>query len=133
MKQISFLLISVLIISNAFSQTATTTFPALSPEQKIKDSLKNIKDSIRWAKLDASAVFPVYKAGKWSGVLPIAGVDEVPDPKKQYNLVFDFTHFNKDTSVAINEGLTEIARIINLHAAAGIPKSNIHPIIVTHA
>ncbi len=134
MKQISLLLITVLFIGiSSYSQTSTTALSTLTPEQKIKDSLQNIKDSTRWAKLEASAVFPIYKAGKWSGVLPVAGVDEVPDTKKQYNLVFDFTHFNKDTAVAINEGLTEIARIINLHAAAGIPKNHIHPVNDTHA
>ena len=133
MKQKYFLLITLLILCiKGFSQSAS---PAITLDKKTQDSINAAKrDSIRWAKMDASATFPWFKTGTWSGVLPVEGVDFAPDPQKQYNLVFDFTHFNKDTSnKSINDGLTEIARIINLHVAAGIPKDHIHPVIVSHA
>ncbi len=127
-----FLVVLVILCSNGFSQSSTT---ATAIDKKIEDSINAAKrDSIRWAKMEAAATFPWFKTGTWSGVLPVDGVDFVPDPKKQYNLVFDFTHFNKDTSnKSINDGLTEIARIINLHVASGIPKDHIHPVIVGHA
>jgi intracellular sulfur oxidation DsrE/DsrF family protein len=133
MKQKYFLLITLLTLCiNGFSQSAGL---AVTLDKKTQDSINAAKrDSIRWAKMEANATFPWFKTGTWSGVLPVEGVDFTPDPQKQYNLVFDFTHFNKDTSnKSINDGLTEIARIINLHVAAGIPKDHIHPVIVSHA
>jgi len=103
-------------------------------DKKVPDSITTAKkDSTRWAILEANLVFPWFKTGTWSGVSPVQGIDFVPDPSKQYNLIFDFTHFKKDTANTINNGLTEIARIINLHVAAGIPKDHIHPVIVSHA
>jgi intracellular sulfur oxidation DsrE/DsrF family protein len=133
MKQKYFLLIVLLKLSfNVFSQSAS---PFASVDLKVQDSIIAAKrDSIRWAKMEASAIFPWFKTGTLSGVLPVEGVDFAPDPKRQYNLVFDLTHFNKDTSnKSINGGLTEIARIINLHVAAGIPKDHIHPVVVSHS
>ncbi len=133
MKQKYFLLVALLILCiNGFSQSAS---PNVTIDKKVQDSINAAKrDSIRWAKMEASATFPWFKTGTWSGVLPVEGVDFAPDPKRQYNLVFDLTHFNKDTSnKSINDGLTEIARIINLHVAAGIPKDHIHPVVVSHA
>ena len=133
MKQKYFSLIFLLLVSvSSYCQSAS---PAPATDKKVQDSINAAKrDSIRWAKMEAAATFPWFKTGTWSGVLPVEGVDFTPDPKKQYNLVFDFTHFNKDTSnKSINDGLTEIARIINLHVAAGIPKDHIHPVIVSHA
>jgi intracellular sulfur oxidation DsrE/DsrF family protein len=130
MKQKYLLLITlVLTCLNTFSQSSNGT------DKKTQDSIAAAaREYARWTKLEASAVFPWFKTGTFSGVLPVEGVDFIPDPKKEYNLVFDFAHVNKDTSnKSINEGLTEIARIINLHVAAGIPKDHIHPIIVSHA
>lgn len=131
MKQQHLLLIALLFVSvNGFSQMDSAT---AAKEKNAQDSIKDVKDSIRWTKLEASMVYPLLKEGTWSGVVPVEGVDWKPDPKKEYNLVFDLTHFNKDTGRNVNDGFVEIARIINLHAAAGIPKKNIHPVIVAHA
>ena len=91
------------------------------------------KDSIKWAKFESIAYFPLINAGKFSGVLPVAGIDEIPSPKREYKLLFEFTLSDKDsTHEKINPGLTEIARILNLHVASGIPISHIHPVIVVH-
>ena len=91
------------------------------------------KDSAKWAKLESIAYYPLINAGKYSGVLPVEGIDEIPDPKRKYKLLFEFTLFNKDsTHEKINPGLTEIARILNLHVASGIPLSHIYPVIVVH-
>ena len=91
------------------------------------------KDSIKWAKLESIAYYPLIKAGTFSGVLPVEGVDEIPSPKRQYKLLFEFTLNFRDTShKKLNPGLVEIARILNLHVASGIPVSHIHPVIVVH-
>jgi len=91
------------------------------------------KDSMKWEKLKSLAYYPLIKAGPWSGVLPVTGVDEIPDPKREYKLIFEFTLNFKDTShKELNPGLVEIARVLNLHIASGIPLSHIHPVVAVH-
>ena len=54
-------------------------------DQKVNDSIMAAhKDSIKWTKLASLAYFPLIKAGTFSGVLPVEGVDEIPSPKRQY-------------------------------------------------
>jgi intracellular sulfur oxidation DsrE/DsrF family protein len=131
-KKYSLIVTAVLFVISGFAQSANVGTPAL--DKHIQDSIKAVKDSIRWAKLEASAIFPLYNAGTWSGVIPVEGVDEIPDPKREYKLLFDFTYNKKDSTFKeINPGLVEIARIINLHVASGIPKDHIHPVVVVHA
>ncbi|MEO7119740.1 MAG: DsrE family protein [Ginsengibacter sp.] len=106
----------------------------LDLNKKIADSIMTArKDSLKWAKLESLAYFPLIKAGTFSGVLPVEGVDEIPSPKRQYKLLFEFTLNFKDTShEKLNPGLVEIARVLNLHVASGIPISHIHPVIIVH-
>lgn len=122
---------SILLLSPLFSQTATMN-DAVKKAQ-IDSILAAQKDSIKWAKLESVAYYPLIKAGTFSGVLPVEGVDEIPSPKRQYKLLFEFTLNFKDTShKKLNPGLVEIARVLNLHVASGIPVSHIHPVIVVH-
>ena len=147
MKKI-FLFFSILIsfLPRSFSQTSEVKDVAIKlvidSVSKAKDLIiKQLtdsivaarKDSTKWAKLESVAYFPLINAGKYSGVLPVEGVDEIPSPKREYKLLFEFTLYVKDsTHEKINPGLTEIARILNLHVASGIPLSHIHPVIVVH-
>ncbi len=95
--------------------------------------VKGKNDSLRMVKLKSTATFPFINAGDGSGVLPVEGVDEIPDPKRQYDLLFEFTTAAVDsTQKKKNPGLVEIARILNLHVASGIPPSHIHAIVLTH-
>ena len=100
----------------------------------VSDSLTSAyKDSIRFSKLMSIAYYPLINAGPYSGVLPVEGIDEIPDTSKDYKLLFEFTLVDKDTShEKLNPGLVEIARILNLHVASGIPVSRIHPVILVH-
>jgi len=125
------LCVSISCLSPLFSQTTGLDKSAKKAEM---DSIMTArKDSINWAKLESMAYYPLIKAGTFSGVLPVAGVDEIPSPKRQYKLLFEFTLNFKDTShKKLNPGLVEIARVLNLHVASGIPVSHIHPIIVVH-
>lgn len=129
-----YFLLVVLFSSVLFPSFSQSSKPTNDVDKKISDSiLAANKDSIKWAKLSKLAYFPVIKAGTYSGVLPVAGVDEIPSPKRQYKILFEFTEGIKDSShKKLNPGLVEIARVINLHVASGIPLSHIHPIIVTH-
>jgi predicted peroxiredoxin len=94
---------------------------------------KTIADSLKMEKLFAVEQFPLIKGSKWSGVIPVENPTEVPDPDREYKLLFEFTARNPDsTSGEINSNFDEIARLLNLHVASGIPAKNIVPVIVIH-
>jgi len=92
------------------------------------------KDSTRLQKFFAMATYPLIKNSKYSGVIPIADVQEKPDPSMQYKLLIELTLWSKDSAAVkeINGGLAEVGRLINLHVASGIPKDHIHVVIVVH-
>jgi intracellular sulfur oxidation DsrE/DsrF family protein len=92
-----------------------------------------VADSIRMEALVATAQYPLMKGSKWSGVLPVDNPTEIPDPNKEYKLLFELVAKNPDsTSQEVNEGLDEVARVLNLHYASGIPLKNIIPVVVIH-
>lgn len=125
------LCLGISFLNPSFSQSAEVKN---ATDKKVNDSIMAArKDSIKWAKLASLAYFPLIKAGTFSGVLPVEGVDEIPSPKRQYKLLFEFTlNFKDSTHEKLNPGLVEIARVLNLHVASGIPISHIHPVIVVH-
>jgi intracellular sulfur oxidation DsrE/DsrF family protein len=122
MKKISLLSLISFLFFSSIAQTSST------------DSIAKAKaDSLKWAKLEARMVFPLIKAGKYSGVIPVDNPTEIPDPNMNYKLLFELVINNKDTDAKdINHGITEICRIINLHVASGIPVKNISPVIIVH-
>ena len=83
-------------------------------------------------------MFPAIKANKqWGGALPVEIIDEKPDPNLQYKLMFEVGNFGtseQDTSAKndFNGGLTWAERQLNLHEASGIPRKNIHAVIIVH-
>ena len=94
---------------------------------------KEYDDAIKWEKLKSVAIHPALNAGDNSGVIPVKDLTEIPDPKLEYKLLFELTAENQDSLAReINWGLAEVARVINLHVAAGIPLKKIHPVIVLH-
>jgi len=100
------------------------------------DSLKienQFAEKTRWHNLESKEEFPVINAGKFSGVFPVTGVTEVPDPKMQYKLLFEMKNKNPDSLLnEPDQSLIEVARIINLHVASGIPLKNISIVLVMH-
>ena len=130
----------------AFAQTSTldSTLQAikLQRDSTLKammhgDSAKVEKEfskKMSEARLKSVAIYPVLNGGEKSGVIPVKDITETPDPTLDYKLMFDLAENNPD-SVAneINYGLAEIARVINLHVASGIPLKKIFPVIVIHA
>ncbi|MEO6488997.1 MAG: DsrE family protein [Ferruginibacter sp.] len=95
---------------------------------------KEYAEKIREEKMSASLTYPVLNAGIMSGVVPVADIMEAPDLKKPYKLLFELVYNNPDSaSKDINFGLSGMVRIINLHAASGIPLKNISTVIVVHA
>lgn len=100
----------------------------------IKKDSTEYKDSVRIDKLFQTAEQPIIKNSKWSGVIPVTGIDEKPDPKMKYKLLVEITWWEKDSAKLreISGSLAEVGRIINLHAAAGIDKKNIETVVVAH-
>jgi intracellular sulfur oxidation DsrE/DsrF family protein len=97
----------------------------------LKDTLtEEQKDSIHEATLQATMSYPYIKSSKESGVLPVLDIDEKQDPNLQYKLLFFMSGVDKNKMKKLNDGLSEIARAINLHAAAGIPVANIHAVVI---
>jgi intracellular sulfur oxidation DsrE/DsrF family protein len=86
-------------------------------------------------------MYPAVKSSKtsgWGGVVPIEGINDIPDPTMKYKLLMELTTFTMkqgDTAAIkeMNVGLIEAGRILNLHVAAGIPKENIELVLVVHA
>lgn len=101
------------------------------------DSLKIEKDNeekIKWEKIKSVAIYPTIRAGDNSGVIPVKDPTEIPDPNLDYKLLFEVTGNNPDSLAGeINYGLAEVARVINLHVASGVPLKKIFPVIVVHA
>lgn len=91
---------------------------------------KEFADKMKSAKLLSAYSYPVINAGENSGVTPITDADELPDPAIDYKLLFDLKASNPDSLIKeLNEGLTEVARVINLHAASGVPVKKIFPVV----
>ncbi|HEU5164539.1 MAG TPA: DsrE family protein [Chitinophagaceae bacterium] len=82
------------------------------------------------------AMYPAVKEAKFmAGVMPVKEIDEKPDPNIRYKLLMELTSFDdrEEASKEINGPLGEVARKINLHVAAGIPKNRIDLVLVVHA
>ncbi|CAN5378239.1 hypothetical protein BH11BAC1_BH11BAC1_18150 [soil metagenome] len=92
---------------------------------------KEIADSLKMERLSALEQFPFIKGGKWSGVIPVDIQSEIPDPKQDYKLLFEFNSKNPDSiATEINSGIDEVIRILNLHVASGIPPARLFPVIL---
>jgi intracellular sulfur oxidation DsrE/DsrF family protein len=142
-KLLSLLLIATIAVFHANAQLSATdslrvarkdsTLKALIHQDSVKVN-KDFAEKEKWDKIEARLVYPVLNGGKESGVIPVASPAEVPDPNMEYKLLFELVSNNPDSTLKeINAGLKEIARIINLHVASGIPMKKITPIVVVHA
>lgn len=83
-------------------------------------------------------LFPAIKGSIWGGVVPVQGINEFADSNMHYKLLMELTGFaakgmEKEAPKEINGGLSEVARKINLHVAAGIPAKNISVVVAVHA
>lgn len=86
-------------------------------------------------KQESKLIFPLINGGVSCGVVPVQNITSMPDPKKEVKLIFDFTQATSTGNQAkkINEGLEEVARILNLHIAAGVKKEKLKAVIVFHS
>ena len=143
MRKLSLLLLASMAFFFASSQTTTSvdsarnakkdsTLRALIHADSVKIG-KEYAEKEKWDKMEARAIFPLLKGTKNSGVIPVTDPTEIPDPNIDYKFLFELTSNNPDSlSKEINGGLGEIARVLNLHYASGIPAKRLIPVIVVH-
>ena len=74
-------------------------------------------------------VFPVIPG--YGGIFDVPDAVEKPDPTLEYKIVIDLAGGSADPA-ELNLGLNNIARMINLHASAGVPKENIQVVVAVH-
>lgn len=138
-------LFALIILSFSFvfanGQTMMSESLRLKKDSTLKamihlDSMKVEKSFAQEARRDnlfKKFEYPLLKGGKLSGVLPVSNVTEIPDPKIEYKILFEMVKDNPDSMKnEILAGLDEVARVINLHYASGVPVKKIVPVIVVH-
>jgi intracellular sulfur oxidation DsrE/DsrF family protein len=142
MRKIVVFLFAIMVCMAGFSQNTNTDSLRLKKDSTLRamihaDSLKVEKEYAEkehWEKIKAVAQHPAINAGEYSGIVPVNDPTEVPDPKIEYKILFEITYNNPDSIAKDpNYALVEIARVINLHVASGIPINKIMPVIVVHA
>jgi intracellular sulfur oxidation DsrE/DsrF family protein len=144
MKKITVFLITGLIAFVSYSQSSDldsalkeinfkkdSTLTAMFRADSIKVE-NEFEQKIKIAKFKSVVMFPTLKAGPFSGVLPVENITEVPDPTLDYKLLFELVKNQPDSISGMNADLVEIARVINLHTASGIPVEKLFPVILVH-
>lgn len=142
MRKVAVLILAHLICLAGFAQKVNIDSLHAKRDSSLRamihaDSMKIGKEYAeieRWEKLKAGLQFPLINGGMFSGVVPVKDPTEIPDPNIDYKILFEVAYGNKDSMAkAPNDALVEIARVINLHIASGIPASKIIPVILVHA
>ena len=72
--------------------------------------------------------YPVIK--KFGGIYPIPQATVVPDAKQKYDIVIDV--FSGEDPTQLNAALNNVARMINLHAIAGVHPDSIQVVLAIH-
>jgi intracellular sulfur oxidation DsrE/DsrF family protein len=142
MRKIALLIFANLIYQIGFTQKINIDSLHAKKDSSLRamihaDSLKIEKEYAeieRWEKIKAVIQIPAINAGKFSGIVPVNDVTEIPDPNINYKILFEVAYGNPDSMAKEpNYALVEIARVINLHIASGIPANKIMPVILVHA
>lgn len=72
-------------------------------------------------------LYPVIKS--YGPVYQISNAAQKPDPNINYKIIIELTE-NAAKPDSLNEWLEAVATLINLHAVEGVPKDNIHVVVV---
>jgi intracellular sulfur oxidation DsrE/DsrF family protein len=73
--------------------------------------------------------FPIVKG--YGGIFEIPEATERPDPTLEYKIIVDLTS-PADDNKQISRWVDNVARMINLHGLAGVPKEHIKVKVVIH-
>lgn len=68
----------------------------------------------------------------YGGIFEIEDATVKADPNLEYKIVIDLASGAEDTK-EFNWHLNNVARLLNLHAVAGVPKENLHVVVAVHA
>ncbi|WP_297337157.1 DsrE family protein [Algoriphagus sp.] len=79
-----------------------------------------------WAQV---AQFPIVKG--YGGIFEIPDATERPDPSLEYKILVDLIS-GADNPAQINRYVDNVARLMNLHGLAGVPKERLHVKVVVH-
>lgn len=74
-------------------------------------------------------VFPLIKSG--GGMFEVPEATPVVDKKMQYKIIVDLSKAS-DKPDSVNSALDKLARLVNAHIEAGVPKENLSVIGVIH-
>lgn len=97
-------------------------------------SLKTLLSTLTLTILAISAYcqipqFPIVK--DFGGIYEIPDATERPDPKGEYKIIIDLVSAS-DNPQQVNRMVDNIARMVNLHGIAGVPKENIKVKVAVH-
>lgn len=73
--------------------------------------------------------FPIVKG--FGGIYEIPEATEIPDPTGNYKIIIDLVSASENPQ-QINRMVDNIARMVNLHGIAGVPKENIKIKVAVH-
>jgi intracellular sulfur oxidation DsrE/DsrF family protein len=76
-----------------------------------------------------TAQFPIVK--EYGGIYEIADATEKPDPSLEYKIIVDLTSAAEDNK-AISRWVDNVARMMNLHGLAGVPKEKLKVKVIIH-
>lgn len=79
--------------------------------------------------LAQSPQFPIVKG--YGGIYEIKDATERPDPSLEYKILVDLASASENDK-EISRWVDNIARMMNLHGLAGVPKEKIHVKVVIH-
>ncbi len=71
---------------------------------------------------------PIIK--EFGGIYPIPQATVIPDAKQKYDIVIDL--FSGEDPTVLNAALNNVARMINLHAVAGVHPDSIDVVLAIH-
>ena len=72
--------------------------------------------------------YPIIK--EFGGIYSIPQATVIPDAEQKYDIVIDL--FSGEDPTALNAALNNVARMINLHAVAGVHPDSIHVVLAIH-
>lgn len=113
--------------------TLCFVFTAGSFAQSMDSTALARRDSLRMAKMLEGAMYPLIKGAKWAGVIQVDNPEELPDTKLTYKLLMDVSTAPAKNKVnEISGALSEVARIMNIHIAAGVPRKKMQVVVIAH-
>lgn len=77
----------------------------------------------------AQKKFPFIKKG--GSMFDVPQADPIADKNMKYKILFELSK-GADKPDTVNAALDKLARLVNLHLSAGIPKKNLEIVAVTH-